>query len=155
MTVDYRHPRLYVMLSNGEIESYAIDSSQPWKTNIYRFKGIRIFNLFVFRSFFVDVRPYAIDLHDDTLVVMIFNASDSTYGEMWVEKFGRIVTDQYRKFKTPMIVRYVHEYKYPKADTSNSKSTFLLSYMVIKVQKYFSRVLFETFLKFYFCIFSG
>jgi hypothetical protein len=52
MTVDYRHPRLYVMLSNGEIESYAIDSSQPWKTNIYRFKGIRIIsNLSLFRSF--------------------------------------------------------------------------------------------------------
>ncbi|CAF0938219.1 unnamed protein product [Adineta steineri] len=104
MTIDYRHLRLYAMLSNGEIESYAIDSSQPWKTNIYRFK---------------EVRPYSIDLHDDTLVVMVYNASDSTYGEMWVEKFGRIVTDQYRKFKTPMIVRYIHEFKYPTADISN------------------------------------
>ncbi|CAF1341226.1 unnamed protein product [Rotaria sordida] len=104
MTIDYRHPRLYVILSNGEIESYAIDSSQPWKTNLYQFKN---------------VRPYSIDLHDDTLVVMIFNSSDSTYDEMWVEKFGKIVTDQYRKFKMPMIVRYIHEFKYPKLDTSN------------------------------------
>jgi hypothetical protein len=39
MTIDYRHPRLYVMLANGEIESYAIDSSQPWKKNIYHFKS--------------------------------------------------------------------------------------------------------------------
>jgi len=39
MTIDYRHPRLYVILSNGEIESYAIDSSQPWKTKIYHFKS--------------------------------------------------------------------------------------------------------------------
>lgn len=39
MTIDYRHPRLYVMLSNGEIESYALDSSQPWKTSVHRFKG--------------------------------------------------------------------------------------------------------------------
>ncbi|UJR31341.1 hypothetical protein I4U23_018836 [Adineta vaga] len=104
MTIDYRHPRLYVILSNGEIESYAIDSSQPWQTSVHRFK---------------DVRPYAIDLHDDTLVVMIFNASDSTYNEMWVDKFGRIVTDQYRKFKTPMIIRYVHEFKYPTREISN------------------------------------
>jgi hypothetical protein len=69
-----------------------------------------------------DSRPYSIDLHDDTLVVMIYNSSDSTYDEMWVEKFGKIVTDQYRKFQTPMIVRYIHEFKYPNANTSNSKS---------------------------------
>ena len=67
------------------------------------------------------MRPYSIDLHDDTLVVMVFNASDTTYSEMWVEKFGRMVTDQYRKFKTPMIIRYIHELKYPTADISNSK----------------------------------
>jgi hypothetical protein len=69
-----------------------------------------------------DSRPYSIDLHDDTLVVMIYNSSDSTYDEMWVEKFGKIVTDQYRKFQTSMIVRYIHEFKYPNANTSNSKS---------------------------------
>ena len=39
MTIDYRHPRLYVILSNGEIESYSIDSSQPWKTSVYHFKN--------------------------------------------------------------------------------------------------------------------
>ena len=39
MTIDYRHPRLYIMLSNGEIESDALDSSQPWKTSVHRFKG--------------------------------------------------------------------------------------------------------------------
>lgn len=39
MTLDYRHPRLYVLLSNGEIESYAIDESQPWKTSVYRFQS--------------------------------------------------------------------------------------------------------------------
>jgi hypothetical protein len=27
------------MLANGQIESYAIDSSQPWKTNVYQFKS--------------------------------------------------------------------------------------------------------------------
>ncbi len=52
---------------------------------------------------------------------MVFNASDSTYEEMWIEKFGKILTDQYRKFKTPMIIRYVHEFKYPKVEISNSK----------------------------------
>lgn len=39
MALDYRHPRLYAMLADGHIESYAIDSSQPWKTNIYQFKS--------------------------------------------------------------------------------------------------------------------
>ena len=39
MTLDYRHPRLYVMLADGQIESYAIDSSQPWKNNVYQFKS--------------------------------------------------------------------------------------------------------------------
>ena len=53
---------------------------------------------------------------------MIYNTTDSTYDEMWVEKFGKIVTDQYRKFQTPMIVRYLHELKYPNEDISNSKS---------------------------------
>ena len=68
------------------------------------------------------IRPYSIDLHDDTLVVMIYNSTDTTYDEMWIEKFGRTVTDQYRKFKTPMVVRYIHEFKYPTLETSNSKS---------------------------------
>lgn len=67
------------------------------------------------------MRPYSIDLHDDTLVVMVYSRNDSTYDEMWVDKFGKVVTDQYRKFKTPMIVRYIHEFKYPTADTSNGK----------------------------------
>jgi len=53
---------------------------------------------------------------------MIYNTSDSTYDEMWIDKFGKIVMDQYRKFKTPMIVRYIHEFKYPRVETSNSKS---------------------------------
>lgn len=44
---------------------------------------------------------------------MIYNQTDSTYDEMWLEKFGRLRTDQFRKFQTPMIVRYVHPYKYP------------------------------------------
>lgn len=52
---------------------------------------------------------------------MVYNTNDSTYDEMWVDKFGKVVTDQYRKFKTPMIVRYIHEFKYPTVDTSNSK----------------------------------
>jgi hypothetical protein len=52
---------------------------------------------------------------------MIYNTSDSTYDEIWIDKFGKIATDQYRKFKTPMIVRYIHEFKYPKPETSNSK----------------------------------
>lgn len=52
---------------------------------------------------------------------MIYNTSDLTYDEMWVDKFGKIVTDQYRKFKTPMIVRYIHEFKYPRLEISNSK----------------------------------
>ncbi|CAF4022418.1 unnamed protein product [Rotaria magnacalcarata] len=104
MTIDYRHPRLYVVLSTGEIESYAIDSSQPWKKTVYHFKN---------------VRPYFIDLHDDTLVVMTYNSSDSTFHEMWLEKFFTLVTDQYRKFHVPMFIRYIHELKYPNANTSN------------------------------------
>lgn len=36
MTIDYRHPRVYVVLADGLIESYAIDSSQPWKKAIYQ-----------------------------------------------------------------------------------------------------------------------
>lgn len=52
---------------------------------------------------------------------MIYNSSDSTYDEMWVDKFGKIVTDQYRKFKTLMAVRYIHEYKYPRYEISDSK----------------------------------
>ena len=44
MTLDYRHPRLYVMLSNGDIESYATDASQPWKTRIYSFKSTHLNN---------------------------------------------------------------------------------------------------------------
>ncbi|CAF3052787.1 unnamed protein product [Rotaria socialis] len=104
MTIDYRHPRLYVILSSGEIESYAIDSSQPWKKTVYYFKN---------------VRPYFIDLHDDTLVVMTYNSSDSTFHEMWLEKFGTLATDQYRTFYVPMFIRYIHELKYPNADTSN------------------------------------
>lgn len=125
MTLDYRHPRLYVMLADGHIESYAIDSSQPWKTNIYQFKSKKRkkeWKSFDGDDFYLDVRPYSIDLHDDTLVVMVYSRNDSTYDEMWVDKFGKIVTDQYRKFKTPMIVRYIHEFKYPTADTSTSKS---------------------------------
>jgi hypothetical protein len=47
MTIDYRHPRLYVILSNGEIESYSIDSSQPWKISVYHFKS----KLSIFRDF--------------------------------------------------------------------------------------------------------
>jgi len=43
MTVDYRHPRLYVLLSNGLIESYSIDRSQPWKMNVYRFQSKILF----------------------------------------------------------------------------------------------------------------
>lgn len=39
MAIDYRHPRLYVMLSNGEIQSYATDLSQPWMTRVYYFQS--------------------------------------------------------------------------------------------------------------------
>ncbi|CAF1201178.1 unnamed protein product [Rotaria sordida] len=104
MTIDYRHPRLYVLLSNGEIESYAIDKSQPWKINVYYFKNLR---------------PYSIDLYDDILVVMIFNTTDSTYDEIWIDKFGKTITEKYRKLKTAMIIRYIHEFKYPNIDISN------------------------------------
>jgi hypothetical protein len=111
MTIDYRHPRLYVMLSNGEIESYSIDISQPWKTSVYHFG--------------IDLRPYSIDLHDDILGVMVFNTTDSIYDEISVDKFGRIVTEKSRKLKTPMIVRYIHEFKYPNIGTSDSKYLYL------------------------------
>jgi hypothetical protein len=43
---------------------------------------------------------------------MIFNTTDSTYDEIWIEKFGKNITEKYRKFKTSMIVRYIHEFKY-------------------------------------------
>ncbi|CAF0998634.1 unnamed protein product [Adineta steineri] len=104
MTIDYRHPRLYVMLSNGKIESYAIDSSQPWKTDVY---------------FVTNFRPYSINLYDDILVVMVFNTTDSTYDELWIDKFGKTVTEKNRKLKTPTIIRYIHEFKYPNIDISN------------------------------------
>jgi len=55
---------------------------------------------------------------------MIYNITDSTYNEMWVDKFGKIITDQYRKFQTPMIVRYIHEYKYPNSKNNNSISKY-------------------------------
>jgi hypothetical protein len=74
------------------------------------------------------VRPYSIELHDDTVIVMIFNTTDSTYDEIWIDKFSRTVTEKYRKFKTSMIVRYIHEFKYPNAETSNSK------YMIIRIR---------------------
>ncbi|UJR15454.1 hypothetical protein I4U23_002397 [Adineta vaga] len=104
MTIDYRHPRLYTILSNGDIDSYTTDSNQPWKTNIYSVKNYR---------------PYSIDLHDDTLVVMISNTTDSTYDEIWLNKFGGMVLEKHRKLKSPIIVRYIHEFKYPTVDTSN------------------------------------
>jgi len=78
----------------------------------------------IFACFFVfeiDSRPYALDIHDDTLIVMIYNRTDSTYDEIWIDKFGRVKTDQYRKFQKPMIIRYIHEYKYPTKENSNSK----------------------------------
>jgi hypothetical protein len=56
---------------------------------------------------------------------MIYNTSDSTYDEMWIDKFGKLVTDQYRKFQTPMIVRYIHEFKYPQLGVSNSKILYI------------------------------
>jgi hypothetical protein len=108
MTIDYRHPRLYVLLSNGEIESYSIDTSQPWKTSIYHFKG-------------KDLPLYAMDLQDDILGVMLFNTTESIYDEIEVNKFGKFITEKHRKLKTPIIVRYIHELKYPSIDTSDSK----------------------------------
>jgi len=112
MTIDYRHPRLYIILSNGEIESYSIDISQPWKQNVYNFQNN------------IDLRPYSIDLYDDILVVMIFNITDSIYDEIWIDKFGKLITEKSRKLKTPMIIRYIHEFKYPTIDTSDSKYFF-------------------------------
>ncbi|CAF3395990.1 unnamed protein product [Rotaria socialis] len=106
MTIDYRHPRLYVLLSNGEIESYAIDESQPWKTSVYYFK---------------DLRPYSISIYDDTLVTMVYNTTDSTYDEISIDKFGRTVTAKHRKLRAATIIRYIHEFKYPSVDTSDSK----------------------------------
>ncbi len=110
MTIDYRHPRLYVLLSNGEIESYSIDTSQPWKKNIYNFNSKNL-----------DLKPYSIDIHDDILVVMVFNTTDSIYDEIWIDKFGKFVIEKNRKLKTPMIIRYIHEFKYPNIETSDSK----------------------------------
>lgn len=42
MTIDYRHPRLFAILADGLIESYAIDSSQPWKKTLYQLQSRRI-----------------------------------------------------------------------------------------------------------------
>lgn len=108
MTVDYRHPRLYVLLSNGEIESYSIDASQPWKSSVYHFQN--------------PVRPYAMDLHDDILSVMVFNPATSVYDEMEVDKFGKSMTEKHRQLKTPMFIRYIHEFTYPTLDRSDSNS---------------------------------
>ena len=107
MTLDYRHPRLYVLLSNGEIESYSIDASQPWKSSVYHFQST--------------VRPYAMDLHDHTLSVMVFNTAKSVYDEVEVDKFGKSVTEKHRQLETPMFIRYIHEFTYPTFDRSDSK----------------------------------
>jgi hypothetical protein len=61
------------------------------------------------------------DLHDDILGVMVFNTTESIYDEIGVNKFGKFITEKHRKLKTPMIVRYIHEFKYPSIDTSESK----------------------------------
>ena len=127
MTIDYRHPRLYVLLSNGEIESYATDSSQPWKSTLHQFTSNRSYSLpwiSFSKTLLIDVRPYAIDLHDDTLVVMVFNSTDSTYDEVWIDKFGRTMTEQLRKLPTPVIIRYVYELKYPTGNTSKCEWPF-------------------------------
>ena len=68
-----------------------------------------------------EVRPYSIDLQDDTLFVMVSNKSDLSYNEMWVDKFGKTVTGPHRKLKVPMTIRHIHERKYPVVGTSNSK----------------------------------
>ena len=56
---------------------------------------------------------------------MAFNITDSTYDEIWIEKFGKTMTKKNRKLKTPIIIRYIHEYKYPQVNTSNSKSNLM------------------------------
>lgn len=38
LTVDYRHPTFYLLLSNGDIESYIIDTQSTWKTMLYQFR---------------------------------------------------------------------------------------------------------------------
>ena len=106
MALDYRHPRLYVLLSNGEIESYSIDISQPWKRSVYHFQSLR---------------PYAMELHDDTLSVMVFNATKSIYDEIEVQKFGKSIVEKHRQLETPMLVRYIHPFTYPTLDRSDSK----------------------------------
>lgn len=56
---------------------------------------------------------------------MLFNTTDSTYDEIWVDKFGRTMHEKFRKFKTATIVRYMHEFKYPNAGISNSKLFYI------------------------------
>ena len=63
---------------------------------------------------------------------MVLNTTDSIYDEIWVDKFGKLVTEKYRKFKTPMIVRYIHEFKYPNIDTSDSKYILYLFRFIIR-----------------------
>ncbi len=69
----------------------------------------------------IDLRPYSIDLHDDILGVMVLNTTEAIYDEISVDKFGKKITEKYRKLKSPMIVRYIHEFKYPTIGTSDSK----------------------------------
>jgi hypothetical protein len=56
---------------------------------------------------------------------MVLNTTDSTYDEIWIDKFGKTVMGKYRKLKTSMIVRYIHELKYPNVDISNSKCFYV------------------------------
>lgn len=55
---------------------------------------------------------------------MVFNTIDSTYDEIWVDKFGKTIMEKNRNSETPIIVRYMHEHKHPTGGTSNSKIVF-------------------------------
>ena len=52
---------------------------------------------------------------------MVYNKTNSNYNEIWIEKFGKTVIARHRKSKTPIIIQYIHEFKYPKVGTSNSE----------------------------------
>ncbi|CAF1101829.1 unnamed protein product, partial [Didymodactylos carnosus] len=107
MVIDYRHPQLYALLSNGlnhsEIVSYSLNDKQPWKRTIYAFK---------------DVESYSLDMHDDTLIIMKQESQDDYY-EVWLDKFNRSNLEKYHRYQFPYKVEYIHEYKYPTNINSN------------------------------------
>ena len=75
----------------------------------------KIVNKFIYFVIAIITRLYSTDLHDDALIAIIFMIQFMM--KCGVEIFGKIVTDQYEKFQTAMIFRYVQKFQYLNVDT--------------------------------------